>query len=205
MATTRKCGFCRQAGHFTSKCPERLGKIELIRLHVGMQRRNLFQLLKDNGYGEGAIAYGWDWQEGNMIHGIVTAKNIFDSLTFANQFVDCRNIKYSKKCSVNLYTYDGYTPDVTLSQHDYAFNRNIFHLPITPFEGTGERIYCNIPMGKLKIGLNRNRYIAQNDGWERYGEVVSPSFDGEWDDSILQKPFHVHDRLLVEGGRLTAL
>ena len=66
--SNKKCNFCQESGHRVLTCPERLGKVEMLRKINKVYKPLLHKTLKDLGFGKGCLIVNEEWVTVNGEH-----------------------------------------------------------------------------------------------------------------------------------------
>ena len=192
--STRLCGYCRGTGHNYTACEERLGLIDTIRRHVGSERRRIVEMMIAGGFGVGALVEAWSYEDGCNVTCVITDPNAA-AIGRRYTLVEYRNVKYSKKVRVDLGSLSGYFPESNL-----VANRILgsYGLLVTPLTGASSSVATTINAGQLPAGMREPSALAKTPshyGWDRYVNLLVPSYDGEVDIELLNEKFRLHDRL----------
>lgn len=116
MAESRKCGYCRMAGHTMPSCPQKLMERRKVVQHNIAERRHFAQMLLDRGMGNGAmIRWSGGWPTYNCLGMVMEVENLITQ----PQFVRFGKVKYSKQSMQQFET-----PDPTR-----AYDRNLTYSP----------------------------------------------------------------------------
>ena len=94
MAESRKCGYCRMAGHTMPSCPQKLMERRKVVQHNIAERKHFAQMLLDRGLGNGAmIRWSGGWPSYNCLGMVMEVENLITR----PQFVRFGKEKYSKR------------------------------------------------------------------------------------------------------------
>lgn len=190
----RRCGYCRAHGHNASKCELKLAQIEACRIHVGRQRKEISQLLTLNGFGVGALINAYTYAASDYVPCLVTQDSL-DSIADIN-VVEFYNIKYSKRVSARLFSYNGITSAQERDSEIINIMRTSFYLKVTPMQNGLRDTHATIHISDLPIGPNGLKNEVRRDYvWERYAQLLAPSNDGSISDAALNRKFQIHPRL----------
>lgn len=187
----RRCGYCREYGHNFAKCNSRLTIIDNIRKFIGAERKGIMEMMLRSGVGVGAIVTAYSFGSGEFIPCLVTQDSIDSVATcWRNSFLDFRSVKYSKQVRTVLRTGTLYrNPDNHESVDIRDFNQVSFN--VTPLSGCDASLPATMRVlnGKIVTG------VQPTYSWERYGEILSDSYDGEVNMDKLMEKFRIHERL----------
>lgn len=201
--SSRKCGYCRELGHFAGQCPTKNNLIRVIRAHVGLQRKHIFRMLRESGWGVGAIVNGYSWYEGRNVAGIITAENLQNAVLYNNRMIEQNNVKYSKMVSARLISSSGHYPQGSEVDRIYRVNSTSISLSLTPLENVDPNSVRATVMVRDLGGPNLLRGVSGRDPWEQPAQLLSPSDDGEWTEVMENTHYRLHERL--GGGYVTPL
>lgn len=181
----RLCGYCRNPGHMKPSCPLFREERMLILKHTPIQRKLLIHSLAKAGMGNGAMVAGTDFWGKDFI-GIMQD---FDWVGSAN-FMDYRNLKYSKKVRLTSLHIE----------KDYTYRR--IHVKIISM-ADGVTTMSNLPVYATKLyeGLSPTHFF------DCQVQIITPSYDADYDESILTKSVLMPDRLKLsnELGYMTGI
>lgn len=188
----RLCGYCRGLGHNASKCNKRLDQIEIIRRHVGSQRKLAQEILLANGVGPGAIVEGMDAWTGETVPCLVSSIQNYESLT------EYQNIKYKKTVRSTLIFLGDEVPE---SSHDLVRYRKRAKISILAYTlaDPSKSLTATFLLDKLQNPIVK-LFPHTYRGWEynKHSEVLSSTADTEVDMEDIMMPFQIHERLSLK-------
>ena len=195
----RKCGYCRHVGHTSSGCDIRLGQINQVQRHVGLQRRDISALMHENGLGIGAIVSAYYYGDGEFHPCLVTQDSLDSAFTDGNNTHEFYNIRYSKAVRMQLYSVSGNFVESKVDDQYYNnITRSDFSFRVVPLDINETYLRASFHISDLPKGPNNNpsSTLDKSRGWySRYSTLLSPSEDGEPSAVARCSEFYLHDRL----------
>lgn len=189
----KRCGYCRLYNHNASNCEAKKNLVIDIRKHVGVQRRDLSELLVKNGYGIGALVHAYSYEAGQEVACLVTQESL-DSISRITP-VDYYNVKYSKRTQARFYDVSGNSAR-SADEHATYYLRPEFYFYVTPMQVGLRPVAALVHVSDLKVGPNNNKHKDSNRStWEHYCSLLAPSNDGYISEEALNKPFLLTERL----------
>lgn len=190
----RRCGYCREYNHDSSKCNKRLSTIEHVLNHYYNERKRIVEALIASGFGTGAMVQLYDYFAGQEMACIITDPN--DCLE-RNSLHEYRNVKYSKQVNTTFRSITGYFPRFDDWSNIKTMTSNTVMITAVPVSGSQSTVTGYIHVADLDRSFLHNDHRPQKTSfsWERTGSLLVPSFDGHADVEALKKPVHIHERL----------
>lgn len=194
---SKLCGYCRLPGHTMPKCELRNNQIGVLRRHVGRERLNLATMLRDSGFGNGALVQGYSYQYGENTTMIVTDFN--ESVPhYQNPMWDSRNMKYTKKVRMTLRTITGTLNEELPDDITRVFPEG-FYVVARPLDNVNDTYSCYFRICDLSTSKRTDK--PHYYSWNRHSLMIAPSTDGDVDMDMVMTPFKLPDRL---GGQYVA-
>lgn len=193
----RRCGYCRDYGHDFSKCSLRIGTKEAILKHVYNERKRIIEMMIGSGFGVGAMVNLYCYGQG-MTPCIITDPNETIRDLYHGMLAECRMVKYSKQVAVTFRSFTGHIPQLQNWERMQVSSPPSLTIRATPITGTSSSIsgYVHITSFDRKY-ITGNQLEAKSNSytWERCGELLAPSYDGEVNLEAIAGPVILHDRL----------
>lgn len=207
--TERRCGYCREYNHTFTLCPLRLSLIDTIQRHVAIERIATVKTLIANGYGAGAIANCFNYRKGEYEPCAIADPNEAIYID-PSSMVDYNKRRYSKQVYVKLFSSTGNFPIHNSHQsitqclsHQLSFRAIPIASSESPFMAT---IECSYLTDRTYLGGGMKSYNRKDFySWEHYSSLLVPSYDGEVDMERVMQPFHIHERLTRNGGKVSPI
>lgn len=196
---TKRCGYCRNIGHTKPNCPVMQYKIDMIKRWLPFEKRNILNLLAENGYGDGAIVSAYSWRKSADVSVMLTNELLNQISVYSSRFIDYRQVKYCKRVRVTLKSFTGLTPE----GYDEEKSNNEMNMYFIPsvyaggmnLEDPSENIDCAVFYNSLEKLTSSRTKTVQSFMWERPCQLLSPSYDIKIDESLLNQPYNMHERL----------
>lgn len=187
----RLCGYCRLPDHTKNKCPMRLDQIEIIRRHIGAQRKLAQEILLANGIGPGAIITAYDAWSGEETPCIIATLEPYD------MGIEYRNIKYKKQVRATLGVLGDIAPD---TKHELIRYQKKAKIAVDVFSmaDSSKNMTAYFTLDSLAnpiVQFVRGAYR----GWDynKPSTVLSPSDSQEINMDHVMRPFQLHERLTL--------
>jgi hypothetical protein len=173
MSESRLCGYCRLPGHRKPECPEIHAERNAILTHTPLQRKAVLKRFAEVGLGIGAMLKIQNyWDNNNEYLAYVQDLDFVGNMNF----IDVRNIKYSKKVRVTK-----------INASDMFGYRTIYIPLVRMGHGTTEKV--NHP---FKLFHNEQEYNTTT-------QIISASDNVDVDPQLMINNVHVPRRLLLRG------
>lgn len=187
----RLCGYCRKPEHTKNKCPLRLEQIDIIRRHVGDQRKLAQQILLANGIGVGAIVTATDYWSGTESPCIVPSLKVIES------YIDWRIVKYKKQVRATLGVYGLDVPDSKCDALIRYNTKNRICLPVYKMDDMSCTMTAYFLLDRLEKPLVR---VSNQGSWDynKHSTILSPSQETDVTTDDLQEQFLLHERLTLD-------
>lgn len=186
----RLCGYCRQPSHNKNKCPMRLDQIEVIRRHVGQQRKLAQEIMIANGIGPGAIVSAYDGWTGEEFPCFVPALEPHDY-----SLMEWRTVKYKKQVRVSLIELGDIKAE---KKHElvHFINKIKISVDVYSIADSSKNLTAHFMLDRLDnpiVHVVRGVYR----GWEynKPSSVLSPSDNKDFNMELVMQPFRIHERL----------
>lgn len=195
---TKRCGYCRNVGHTKPNCEVMKYKIDMIKRFMPFERRNVLNLLAQNGYGDGAIVGAYSWRKGRDVSVMLTNDLINTFGTEPSRYIEYRQVKYCKRVRVTLKTFSGIPPE----GYSEEKSDNELLLYFTPsiyvsgmnLEDPSETVECAVFYNSLDNVTSARAKTNHGFLWERPCQLLSPSYELKIEE-VDTKTCHLHERL----------
>lgn len=138
MATSRRCGYCREQGHRVTDCGLRVEHRNTFLTHTPRERKSLLEFMARQGFGYGAVVILGGYY-GSMGGGVKTAILTDSAWIKELQFTGFKHKKYSKQVIISAHSAYDRTIDGKPRPEQYrSFNVTAL---ITADGHTGESIF----------------------------------------------------------------
>lgn len=187
----RLCGYCRLPDHTKNKCPMRLDQIEIIRRHVGTQRKLAQEILLANGVGPGAIVTAFDGWTGEEIPCIISTLEPYDI------GIEYRMIKYKKQVRATLGVLGDVAPDTKHELIRYQKKSKI-SIDVFSMADSSKNMTAYFTLDSLEkpiVQFVRGAYR----GWDynKPSNILSPTDSQEINMDCVMRPLNLHERLTL--------
>lgn len=194
MASDKRCGYCRVAGHNIAKCDVLIKQKELISTIIPYEKKAIHDTLLKNGVGVGAIVKVYMWHTSKYEECIIPSLKIFLDV---DNMLEFRKVKYQKSTASTIRRVstreNPYNPGGLMR---YGVITN-FSVPVYCLSDMSETASAPFSFGKFehKPDALQNHHP---DYWEasRHTEVLVPSQDTDTQDSDFLHDILVSERLL---------
>lgn len=192
---SRHCGYCREIGHTSNICRQRLGQIDAIRYHASRERKAVHDMLLRNGLGIGAIIRQKYYGDAGKECVITSLK---DSVIEGwDNLVEYSIVKYRKSVRSRLRSWTGIQHADTTDLVSYV-NVNRMYIRCRSLEDMTDNTYAIFYMSELPQPPEWAAAQKEKPGFFMVGsssEILCPSDETDVIAEDFMRPVMIHDRL----------